>query len=68
MYSTDHVLQMSASVQASSQNGAKSGGPEGIPRLPPIQRPSTREDPFANSKLLKFRISRHKQEHLKKIM
>ena len=43
-------------------------GPDGLPRLPPIQRPQTREDPYANSKLLTFRMAKHKQDLLKKIM
>ena len=43
-------------------------GADGIPRLPPIEKPRHREDPFANSKLLTFRMARHKQDLLKKIM
>ena len=43
-------------------------GPDGLPRLPPIERPRTRDDPFAKSKLMTFRMARHKQDLLRKIM
>ena len=43
-------------------------GPDGLARLPPIQKPQTREDPYANSKLMTFRMAKHKQDLLKKIM
>ena len=51
-----------------SQGRMKGVGPDGLPRLSPIERPKTREDPFANSKLLTFRMAKHKQDLLKKIM
>ena len=43
-------------------------GPDGLPRLPPIQRPKTVDDPYANSKLMKFRMATHREGLLKKIM
>ncbi len=43
-------------------------GPDGLLRLPPIVKPKQRGDPYANSKLMKFRMARHKQDLLKKIM
>ena len=63
-------LKMAATgVKHSAKKGARNGmGPDGLPRLPPIERPDKREDRFANSKLLTFRMSKYKQEMLKKIM
>lgn len=44
-------------------------GPEGYPRLPPISKPSIRtDDPYANSKLMTFRLANHKQAMLMKIL
>ena len=50
-------------------NGRGKGfGPDGLPVLPPIEKPSARKDPYANSKLKNFRMARHKQDLLRKIM
>ncbi|KAH3819653.1 hypothetical protein DPMN_121394 [Dreissena polymorpha] len=45
-------------------------GPDGFPRLPPINKPNTplREDPYANSKLMTFRLANHKQALLMKVL
>jgi len=44
-------------------------GPDGIPRLPPIPTSALRrEDPYAKSKLLKYRAAKDKQQLLTKIM
>jgi len=62
---------MSASVKSgqTKMNGRMRGvGPDGLPRLPPIERPKTREDPYAKSKLMTFRMAKHKEDLLKKIM
>ena len=50
--------------------GKKGGvGPEGYPRLPPITKPSQKaDDPYANSKLMTFRLANHKQAMLMKIL
>ena len=59
----------SASRGHSKANGHARGiGPDGIPRLPPIQRPAKQEDPYANSKLMTFRVAKHKEDLLKQIM
>eukprot|EP00105_Crassostrea_gigas_P043640 XP_019927788.1 PREDICTED: dynein heavy chain 12, axonemal isoform X3 [Crassostrea gigas] len=60
------------------QNGSVNGdtprsrgklGSEGYPRLPPITKPSQRaDDPYANSKLMTFRLANHKQAMLMKIL
>ncbi len=43
--------------------------PDGALRLPPIVKPPSRkEDPYAKSKLMTFRMSKHKQDLLTKIM
>ncbi|XP_041350374.1 dynein heavy chain 12, axonemal-like isoform X3 [Gigantopelta aegis] len=43
--------------------------PEGYPRLPPIRKPKyPKEDPFAKSKMMTFRLSNHKQQLLMKIL
>jgi len=41
--------------------------PDGTLRLPPIVQPKA-EDPFANSKLLTYRLSRQKEAQLTKIV
>jgi len=41
--------------------------PDGTLHLPPIVRPKA-EDPFANSKLLKYRLARQKDAQLTKIV
>ena len=41
--------------------------PDGTLRLPPIVRPKA-EDPFANSKLLTYRLARQKDAQLTKIV
>ncbi|CAH1783738.1 unnamed protein product, partial [Owenia fusiformis] len=44
-------------------------GPDGLPRLPPIpSAPKKQDDPYANSKLMTFRMANHKQDLLNKIM
>ena len=48
--------------------GVRRRGPDGLPVLPPIERPKTREDPYANSKLLTFRMAKHREDLLTKIM
>lgn len=60
------------------QNGSVNGdtprsrgklGSEGYPRLPPITKPNQRaDDPYANSKLMTFRLANHKQAMLMKIL
>ena len=40
---------------------------DGTLHLPPIERPKL-DDPFANSKLLTFRLSRQKEKQLRQIM
>lgn len=51
---------------------SKSGavGPEGYPKLPPITKPNIpqREDPYAKSKLMKFRLANHKQALLMQVL
>lgn len=42
-------------------------GPDGELHLPPIERPKM-EDPYANSKLLKYRLEKQKQIRLNKLM
>lgn len=39
-----------------------------MPRLPPIIRPLTDEDPYAKSKLMTYSTTRQRQQMLKKIM
>ena len=41
--------------------------PDGTLRLPPIVQPKT-EDPFANSKLLTYRLAKEKKAQLTKIV
>jgi hypothetical protein len=44
-------------------------GPNGYPRLPPINRPQRKmEDPYANSKLMTYRLANHKQTMLMQIL
>jgi len=45
-------------------------GPDGYPRLPPINKPNAphREDPYANSKLMTFRLANHKQALLMQVL
>ena len=45
-------------------------GPDGYPRLPPINKPNhpMREDPYANSKLMSFRLANHKQALLMQVL
>ncbi|ELU12017.1 hypothetical protein CAPTEDRAFT_196412 [Capitella teleta] len=43
-------------------------GLEGLKPLPPIARPERTKDPYANSKLMHFRMAKHKEDLLKKIM
>ena len=40
---------------------------DGTLHLPPIERPRL-EDPYANSKLLTFRLSHQRETHLRQIM
>lgn len=42
-------------------------GPDGELHLPPIERPKM-EDPYANSKLLTYRLEKRKQIRLNKLM
>jgi hypothetical protein len=39
-----------------------------VPRLPPIERPKTTEDPYLKSKMMTFRLAKRRQEMLRKIM
>ena len=54
------------------KNRTKLGGigPDGYPRLPPINKPNhpLREDPYANSKLMSFRLANHKQGLLMNVL
>lgn len=43
-------------------------GPDGLPRLPPIKRPSVKNDPYAASPLMRFRLADHKQALLMQIL
>ena len=44
-------------------------GPNGYPRLPPINRPQKKaEDPYANSKLMTYRLANAKQAMLMNIL
>lgn len=44
-------------------------GPDGYPRLPPIRKPGQKiDDPYANSKLMTFRLANHKQALLMQIL
>ncbi|XP_069101059.1 dynein axonemal heavy chain 12-like isoform X1 [Argopecten irradians] len=44
-------------------------GPDGYPRLPPIKKPQMKiDDPYANSKLMTFRLANHKQALLMQIL
>ena len=43
-------------------------GPDGLPRLPPIATPKTRDDPYAKSKLMTFRMAKHREGLLHDIM
>ncbi|KAK6177269.1 hypothetical protein SNE40_015399 [Patella caerulea] len=44
-------------------------GPDGYPRLPPIKKPvSSKDDPYADSKLMTFRLANHKQALLMQIL
>ncbi|XP_021341821.1 dynein heavy chain 12, axonemal-like isoform X1 [Mizuhopecten yessoensis] len=44
-------------------------GPDGYPRLPPIKKPQVKiDDPYANSKLMTFRLANHKQALLMQIL
>lgn len=43
-------------------------GLDGLRPLPPIAKPEKMKDPFANSKLMHFRMAKHKENLLKKIM
>lgn len=60
------------SPRADSQSRGKMGGvgPDGYPKLPPITKPNIpqREDPYANSKLMTFRLANHKQALLMKVL
>lgn len=43
--------------------------PDGFPVLPPIRKPDkSKVDPYANSKLMKFRLANHKKDLLMKIL
>ena len=63
-------FKMAAAAKKQAKGGVRlrGVGPDGLPRLPPIEKPMTREDPFAKSKLMTFRMAKHKQDLLKKIM
>ncbi|KAL3853484.1 hypothetical protein ACJMK2_017020 [Sinanodonta woodiana] len=60
----------------SKQNGVKQRtklggiGPDGYPVLPPIHTPGhlSREDPYAKSKLMTFRLANHNQALLMDIL
>lgn len=59
------------SPRTESKNRSRLGvGPDGYPRLPPISKPNApqREDPYANSKLMTFRLANHKQALLMKVL
>lgn len=60
------------SPRTEAKNRTKLGGigPDGYPRLPPITKPNVpqREDPYANSKLMTFRLANHKQALLMKVL
>lgn len=44
-------------------------GPNGYPRLPPINKPQKKtEDPYANSKLMTYRLANAKQALLMNIL
>ncbi|XP_064606960.1 dynein axonemal heavy chain 12-like isoform X2 [Liolophura sinensis] len=43
-------------------------GPDGLPRLPPIKRPSVKHDPYAASPLMRFRLADHKQALLMQVL
>jgi hypothetical protein len=56
-------------VENKNANKFRGVGADGLPRLPPIVTPEkNKEDKFANSKLMNFRMATHKQGLLKKIM
>ncbi len=67
---------MSSPVANDSQRPRPDGtGADGVLRLPPIKSPprreaaySRRDDPYSRSKLMTFRMSKHKQDLLTKIM
>lgn len=52
------------------KNKGKGIGPDGYPRLPPISKANVpqRDDPYANSKLMTFRLAKHKQALLMKVL
>ena len=55
-----------AETQGRPRNGV---GPDNYPRLPPINRPvKPRDDPYANSKLMTFRLANHKQALLMQVL
>lgn len=60
------------SPRAESRQKSKLAGirPDGYPRLPPIAKPNNpqRDDPYANSKLMTFRLANHKQALLMKVL
>ena len=62
----------SPSPRGGSQSRIKLGtvGPDGYPRLPPITKPNLphREDPYANSKLMTYRLANHKQALLMQVL
>lgn len=67
-----HSNGVANSPRNGSQNKTKVGGvgPDGYPKLPPITKPNlpNREDPYANSKLMTFRLANHKQALLMKVL
>ncbi|XP_013387188.1 dynein heavy chain 12, axonemal, partial [Lingula anatina] len=65
---TGHVSNGHNSSRSRSRTEWRGKGPDGIPRLPPIEKPSVRDDPYANSKLMTFRMADHRQELLKRII
>ena len=68
---TNGIMNGNSPRTESKQRGKLGGiGPDGYPRLPPITKPHVpiREDPYANSKLMNFRLANHKQALLMQVL
>ena len=61
-------MAAAANSQSKLNNKFRGIGADGLPRLPPIERPEKKADPYADSKLMNFRMANHKQALLRKIM
>ena len=59
---------MSSATTKKSGRTYRGVGPDGLPRLPPIQKPKNNDDPYADSKLMSFRMAKHREGLLQKIM